>query len=182
MNGNKSTERAHDAAMAKGTQDHLSSVGSLTITGKPYTVPQIVQRYDARIARLDGVTAARAALEAAIAEERADRSGFKQFDLDLRSIVIGMFSNDPETLADFSLSPRKKAPKKKVSAKLQTVNKALATRKARHTMGKLQKKDVKGTVPAPQPAPSPAAPSPVQGTPAPGSGNGAAPQESPTHP
>ncbi len=171
----KNTERARDQTMAKGTQDHLSNVGPLTITGKQYDAPAIVQRLDARIAVLDGVTQARAALKAAIAAERADRPVFKQFYSDLRSIVLGMFSNDPETLADFGVTSRKAAPKPKTEAKLVAIEKLRATRKARNTMGKKQKKDVKGTVvpptPAPTPSPAPApAPSAASGTSAPVAG------------
>src|SRR5215472_14378645 len=63
-----------------------------------------------------------------------------------RSLLIGMYTSDPKTLSDFDITPRKKAPKPKTAKQLVAVQKAEATRKARHTMGKVQKKSVKGTV------------------------------------
>jgi hypothetical protein len=52
---------------------------------------------------------------------------------------------DPATLADFGLAPRK-SNAKTVQTKATAVAKNLATRKARGTMGKKQKASIKGHV------------------------------------
>jgi hypothetical protein len=62
------------------------------------------------------------------------------------AFVGATLGNSPDALADFGLSARKS----RVSPKSETVTAAVAKRKAtraaRHTMGKVQKKDVKGAV------------------------------------
>jgi hypothetical protein len=170
----KSREREHDIKLASGSQAHLPGTGTLKIDGTDYTVPQIVQRLDNRVAVLDKATAAHAELKSAVTIEKMDRPAFKQFVTSLTSIVTGMYRNDPKTLADFDIALHK-STKPKVSVKNAAVEKSLATRAARHTMGKVQKKDIKGTPPAtttapatsapapsPSPAPAPAAVAPAQ--------------------
>ena len=60
----------------------------------------------------------------------------------MRLYLIGVFGESPAMLGDFGLKPRKKA---KMSAEkmLRTVEKRNATRKARGTMGRRQKKALK---------------------------------------
>ncbi len=180
----KARERDHDAKLKSGTQTHLTGVSSLKIDGTDYTVPEIEQRIDARIALLDKATQARADLKTAVQAEKLDRPNFGQFEAGFTSIILGMFRNDPKTLSDFDIKQRKTA-KTKVATKAKAVDQAIATRKARHTMGKKEKAKIKGTVgptppePAPpSPASPPAAPAPVaapSATPAPVGGGGAAP-------
>jgi hypothetical protein len=54
--------------------------------------------------------------------------------------------NAPDTLAVFGLQPVKVGTTT-VATKAAAAEKAVATRKARHTMGKVQKKDIHGTPP-----------------------------------
>jgi len=190
MTPTKKNERTHDVTVAEGTQTHLNNA-TLTIDGQQMTGPQIITRIDARVAILDDVTAKKAQLKASMDKEKADRPAFRSFMGSYTSILLGMYTSDPKTLADFDITPRKKAPKAKTAEKALSAEKAVATRKARHTMGKKQKKAIKGTVeltqeqlqalqaaaagnePAVSPAPAPAVemPSPA-----------VAPAASPAHP
>ena len=72
-----------------------------------------------------------------------------------------MFGGSIDTLATFGLEPRKTPATVPPVEKVVAVQKALATRKARNTMGPKQKAKIKGTVPATAPATPPAAPSPT---------------------
>jgi hypothetical protein len=62
-----------------------------------------------------------------------------------KRIVQGMFAESPDTLADFGLKPLKVGART-VATKVDAIARAAATRKARHTMGSQQKKEVKGDV------------------------------------
>lgn len=155
MAAGKAKERDHDAKLAAGAEEHLSSAGTLKIDGQDYTPPQIIARFDQRIAVLDQATAARNALKSAVQAEKLDRPVFQQFAAGFTSIVLGMFRNDPKTLADFDVVTRK-STKAKVSTKAVAVDKAMATRKARNTLGKVQKKKIKGVLPQAVPANPPA--------------------------
>ena len=156
MAAGKAKERDHDAKLASGAEAHLTNIGTLKIDGQDYTLPEVITRFDDRLAILDKATDARNALKTAVQAEKLDRPVFKQFASGFTSIVLGMFRNDPKTLADFDVTPRK-STKAKISAKAVAVDKALATRKARNTMGKVQKKAIKGVAPQAVPANPPAA-------------------------
>jgi hypothetical protein len=84
------------------------------------------------------------------------RTQTKGFVGAFRTIVRGMFQN-PTTLADFGLSPRK-STKKTLDTKVTAVAKTKATRTARGTKGPKAKAKIKGTVPATAPATKPTTP------------------------
>ena len=63
--------------------------------------------------------------------------------------VATTYKGTPSTLADFGVTPRKVRTPLTAEQKVTAAKKAAATRAARHTMSKKQKKNVKGTVPAP---------------------------------
>jgi hypothetical protein len=70
--------------------------------------------------------------------------------LSLRSYLVGQYgANAKAVLNDFGMeAPKPKGPKT-VATKVAAARKRDATRVARHTMGKVQKKSVKGTVQVP---------------------------------
>jgi hypothetical protein len=149
-----------------------------------WTADQIVARLQQEIATADAATQARATFLTAAAAVQAQRVAMKPFLSGFRAFLENMFT-DPSTITEFGFSPRKTKQSDTVT-KPMAADKRLATRKARHTMGKNQKKDVKGTIApvvpsAPStvspPAPSsPATSAPATGAPLPGtSGSGPTP-------
>jgi hypothetical protein len=98
-----------------------------------------------------------------------------------RSWVVATYGNAPSTLADYDVTPRKVPTPLNAEQLVAKAAKAKATRTARNTLGKKQKKSVKGTVPAAVPVTSstaspPAVPSPVASAPSQGTGVVAAPR------
>jgi hypothetical protein len=71
---------------------------------------------------------------------------------DLRAYLWMSEGNHPKKLGDYGLAPRKPSGAKSVRVKAAAADKRLATRKARHTTGKRQKKQVKGAKPDAGPA------------------------------
>jgi hypothetical protein len=65
---------------------------------------------------------------------------------DYQSYLVSLLGNAPSTLADYGLAPRKVRAPLTSEQKAAAAAKSAATRAARHTMGTVQKKGVKGNV------------------------------------
>jgi hypothetical protein len=83
----------------------------------------------------------------AVQAERAAELVVRPVRQAVRSVVTGRFGANAKQLAQFGFVPLKPAVRK-VAVKAQAVVKMKATRLARSTKGKVQKKTVKGTEPA----------------------------------
>ena len=145
---NKSTRQSavdQDKALIAGIQKFL--MGQPLIIGKQSYQPQdLIKVLQARVTTGQGIIDARTAVTAAIKADQAERTTTGALVRGFRTIVIGMFSELPDTLAVFGLKPRK-STKKTVQVKATAVAKTQATRKARGTMGKKQKARIIGKVP-----------------------------------
>ncbi len=153
-----------------GTQKHMPT-GSLTVGGATYTGATIVQALQGLADSLASVDAAKASWKEALKNETDARAKVGPVVQDYRSWLVASLGNAPSTLADYGLSPPKARTPLTAEEKVAQAQKAKATRAARHTMGSVQKKAVKGTVPAaapviPSTASPPVAPSPVASAPA----------------
>jgi hypothetical protein len=160
---NRTTLLAADQKMVDGIQKHLGQLASVSIGSQPSTTTDMVKVFQDRIAAANAAVTAAAARAAAVKANRDKRAETSAFVSSLKHVVQGMFSQSPDTLADFGLKAPK-AGKKTVAVLATAVAKSKATRAARHTMGSKQKEGVKGTIPgaSPAPAPSPtAAPAPT---------------------
>ena len=145
-NMNRPSVQARDAKVISGIQKHLSNVSVIPLAGKQFSPGDLSKVFQGQIDSANAVVATRAAWKGAVQSDRATATVVTQLLQALRAYVVNQFGEDPQILADFGFTPRKKAkpsPETQVSA----VAKRDATRKARHTMGKKQKKDIKGTVP-----------------------------------
>jgi hypothetical protein len=158
----KSKETAGLTLLIAGTHKHFPN-GSLAFGGATYTPPEFVQLVQSLIDLIDGVNAADAAHQAKLNDARARTPALRKAIRAFVAFVRATFGNSPEVLVDFGLTPHKAPAPKTVEEKAAAAAKNLATRKARHTLGKNQKKSVKGTAPA-SPTASPApAPKPTSG-------------------
>ena len=120
--------------------------GKLTFASGTYAVSDMVTQFQA-------VTAAFAALAPLEAKWHnavlAARAAFEQAWPVAKALIAylhALYGADAEALADFGLTPRKTS-KPSVATKAQAQAKAKATREARHTAGKKQKKAIKGQAP-----------------------------------
>jgi hypothetical protein len=144
---NRNGQLAGDQKMIDGVQKFLSKFASLPVGSQTVTPADMVKVLQDRISATNAAVTAEAAQAAAVKAHRDTRKQSATFVSSLRRMVQGMFSQSPDTLAAFGLKPLK-ASKPKVATKATALAKSTATRKARNTMGKKQKKAVKGTVPA----------------------------------
>ncbi len=100
-----------------------------------------------RLQRAEAVKAAKAALSSA----KVLKAALKQY-------VFAHFGDSNPAIVDFGYSPRKVAQKTVAERRYLSVEKQLATRAARHTMGSQQKSAIHGQVDAPAPQASTPAP------------------------
>jgi hypothetical protein len=150
MANKKGSQRTSDAALAMqliaGTEKHLAKVGQLMIAGGTFTPDQATSKLQSLANLRSDVVSARANTKAKIATEKADAPALRLFMEAFVSFVKAAFSNAPDVLADFGLSPKKVPPPKTAEQKAAAAAKRKATRAARGVLGSQQRKAVKGDV------------------------------------
>jgi hypothetical protein len=131
-----------------GTKQFLGKFTSLPVGSEELTPAQIVAVFEELLASGKNVVTATDAKTTAVKADDDLRVKYAEFMISFKRIVVGMFAKSPDKLGVFGL----KAPKKatvKVETKAVAIKKVEATRKARHTMGSKEKKQVKGVVTEP---------------------------------
>jgi hypothetical protein len=142
----KKNEVANDQLLISGIQKHFAS-GSIILNGTSYTGPALVSAVQARLSAVNATIAAKATWQAAVKAEDEELLTSQSFLNALRKSLYTMFT-DINDLADFGLKPHKK-PALTPAERVVAAAKAKATREARHTMGAVQKKAIKGTAAPP---------------------------------
>jgi hypothetical protein len=150
---NRTTLQDRNRKMAAATQKYLANLVHIFVAGVAYTPPQIVKILMDDTNAADAATTAKAQFHDAVVAARAQRALLRPFMPGFRSFVLNQFK-DEGIIAEFGFS--RKQTTRKVADKAAAATKAKATRTARHTMGKVQRKNVKGTTPATTAAAGPA--------------------------
>jgi hypothetical protein len=165
MNLNRTTLRDRCRLAMAGIDKYLATETSIPIDGVARTPADIKQQLQAMVVAADATQAARAAWVSASSAERAMHEGTTGLLGFLRTFVLLKFGGAAQaTLADFGFAPSKRtAPT--TETKTEAVQKAQATRAARHTMGPKQKAKIKGTVTTTAPATPPTATAQAPATP-----------------
>ena len=156
-----------------GIDKHVAS--GATLGGVQYTNASLKAVFSGAATSLASADAAHKQWQDTVkAAKGAQSNADDVYDL-LRSYALAQFGKDASTaLNDFGMNTPKPRGPMTVEAKAVAVQKREATRQARHTMGPVQKKAVKGTVEVPAASvPTTTAP-PVAGPVASPVGNGGA--------
>ena len=175
---NRANVKTRNTAVSNGIDKHVPA--SISIGSVTYTPPELKGVFIAHNTALDAADALHKQWTDQVQVAKA--AGIKAdgtYRL-LRSSLIGQYGNDANAiLNDFGMATPKSTGAKTVQVKAEAVLKRAATRAARHTMGKVQRKAVTGTVvaaPATAPVATPAAPAtPVASTPVAAPGTPASP-------
>jgi cell division septation protein DedD len=164
-----------------GANKHFSNGSqALQVGGATFTVTALTQELQGFVDNRDAVEASKAATKAKIEIERVQSPSQLALIRAFVTVIRGTFGNSADVLADFGLAPPKARVTRTAEEKAVSAAKSAATRAARGTMGKNQKKAVKGSITAklvvtpvttspvstPVAAPAPAAPAPAPATPA----------------
>ena len=146
-NMNRSQQQVADQKLIDGLTKHAATIQSVVIGGTSHSTAALVAAMQARLATASAALTTRATWLSAVKEDADERANTKALVSGLRQAMQVAFAGSIDALADFGLKPRKQPAARTPEEKASAVAKALATRKARHTMGSQQKKGVKGAVP-----------------------------------
>jgi hypothetical protein len=149
---NRNEQMTVDQKLIAGLQKHQQSVPSLVIGGTSYKTADVITGIQTLVDSGQAVVSSRATWQANVASDKALRAKNKTFMSGVRQSVLVAYGNSIDVLSDFGLTPRKKPAPRTPEEKTASAAKAKATRAARHTMGKKQKAQIKGTVTSPSPS------------------------------
>jgi hypothetical protein len=132
--------------LIQGARKHWSAKGPQLFGGQMYSLEQIIAQLQSVIDAINATAAAHAAWQAKVASQRDLQTRLGAFVRSVENMVRGEVGDNPRILADFGLEPLKKTGPRTTKAKLEMIQKAAATRALRHTMGKRQRRKIKGSV------------------------------------
>jgi hypothetical protein len=143
---NQTTNQTRDAQIIAGIGKHQATLSSIVLLGKAYTPSDLSNLFQAQITALASLAALKGQATEAVAAAQAQEKALSSLATALKNYLINSTGNSPSVLGDFGFAP-KKAKKTNPVTKVVAAAKNLATRKERGTMGSVEKKTVKGTVP-----------------------------------
>jgi hypothetical protein len=114
------------------------------VSGKKYTAAQVTTIIESIVEALQAVGPARGTYLRASRSADALLAQNGTFLQGLKSVIQTAEGDNPATLADYGLTPRKLGGKTTPAIKAAAAEQAKATRVARHTMGKKQKAKITG--------------------------------------
>jgi hypothetical protein len=144
---------------------YVTPKAEISINGEPYKLAELIGVFQANLDSRASVTAKRAELKAALTEREGTEAARLAVDKGLKAWVGKQFGADSQEAHEFGYPPPK-VTEKTVKSKMHAVQLSLATREARHTMGKKEKQRIKGTLVVPTAPADPAStapPSPSNG-------------------
>jgi hypothetical protein len=144
---------AADTKLVAGVQTYFAP-GNVTVTvgGVVLTSAQLVTTLQSRVNATNARTTAKANLVKAVADGTTLLATTQPIVETVKQVVLMNYSNQPDVLTVFGVSPRKVPVALTLEEKAAKAAKAAATRIARNTMGPKQKAKVKGVVPTAAPA------------------------------
>ena len=165
-------------ALISGLQKQFPG-GKFTLANVELTTVALVTLFQSAIDALNALAPAEAAYDAALANARAVMANVGPVTLDLKHMLLTMYSNAPQTLGLFGLTPPKAKAPRTAQQKAVAVAKAKATREARGTTSAKAKAAIKGNVTglqvtpitvsaSPEPVPSAQPPAVTPSAPTPG--------------
>ena len=122
---------------------HVQGNPPIAIEGRPETAAGVAAIYQRSLDARAALVTKRAELEVALAERDAAEVARRQADRTLKPWVIGQFGPASTEAYDFGFPPARVGVMSPEQAALAVVKRA-ATRKARHTMGRKQRLEVRG--------------------------------------
>jgi hypothetical protein len=149
---NKNAALVLDQKAMAGVDKYFTSVAKVTIAGNDYTPAQLKAVLQAEVDAVHALDAARGSVNQQVTDTRKASAQARTMRKELRDYILGTYgSSAVQMLEDFGMSVPKPG-KRTARAKADAADAAKATREARHTLGKKQKKGIKGTVPAKTPS------------------------------
>ena len=140
----KEVKQASAHNVIAGVAKRLAKHKMIVLGREPFTPDELIAVYRAHLDAIRELSAAHAAVSAATARERRLADRVRYLTRLLKSYVLAVFGSSPTHWGDFGWEVPKVPGPKTVQAKLEGAEKLRGTRKARGTMGKRQRKKIKG--------------------------------------
>ncbi len=144
------------AALAKLTPD-----ANLPVGGQPTASKDLQTQLQAHVDTMNSLSDAHAKVAQLVAQEKSQKAAVTPILSGIRNYAAGQYGEKSPEFASFGFTPKKQGIRT-VETKASAVEKQLATRVARHTMGKRQRAAIHG-VPASPPATGPVVSPPATG-------------------
>ncbi len=143
----RATTSGKDQEVLNGIASELQAMPPMFLAGETYTPQALADFVQSRIDKASAVLTTRAAWEDALrAYDEVNKKATVVLG-DLRHLVMAAFGRNTPKLASFGF-PLPKVPTLTAEQRSKAALKAIATRKARKTMGRKQKALIKGDVAA----------------------------------
>ena len=159
----KLSVETRDQTLVAGVLANLPDIQTFVLPSGTYSQDELVGAIRDRIAASEATKSSKNTFHASVQNERQAEAAFRPIRKGMQQYVASRYGADSVKMAEFGFTPVK-ARKTDVRTKVGALDKAAATRLARHTMGKKEKLAIHGAVPATTTAPSapasPAAPAP----------------------
>ena len=175
MSTGKNSLAAQVRQLITGANKHYPiGTQEIPVGGATFTVTGLTALLQSFVDNREAVEVSKAATKAKVQTEQAQAPAQLAVIRAFESAIRSTFGNSADVLADFGLAPTKVRVTRTAEEKAVSAAKSAATRAARGTMGKNQKKNVKGSITAKlvvtpvttSPASTPvAAPAPAAGAP-----------------
>lgn len=124
---------------------HVKAKTTIKVNGQSIKAASLIAIYQAVLDTSAAVSTKRAETKAALADRDKANATRIAAEVNLASWVKTEFGADSPAAHEFGFPPKKKGVRS-VKANHAAVEKSLATRAARHTMGKKQRQQIKGTI------------------------------------
>jgi hypothetical protein len=149
MSTSKNSLAAEVIMLLTGANKHFPNGSQeLQVGGAPFTVSGLMALLQSFVDNRNAVEASKATTQAKVQAERVQAPSQLAVIRAFEAVVRGTFGNSADVLADFGLAPPKARATRTAEEQAVSAAKRAATRQARGTMGKNQKKDVKGSITA----------------------------------
>ena len=126
-------------------KSYVTPKAQIAINGVVHKATDVIEIYQRSLDTRAACSTKRAEMKAALSDRAAAEAQRREADRALKAYVVNQFGVSSQEAMNFGFPPPKTAARS-VDSKALAVARAKATRKARHTMGRKQKEQIKGTV------------------------------------
>jgi hypothetical protein len=133
------------ARRLRALESYAGGARAIAINGRKLTVAEVVAIYEECLGSRADLAQKRAIAKAAMDRRATAEAARREADRALRAWVAHEFGIESTEAIEFGFPPAKK-PETTVASKALAVARRKATREARHTMGRKQKEEIRGTL------------------------------------
>jgi hypothetical protein len=147
MPSNSKIMRDMNAKTIQGIDEYFSKIKHITLDGTVYTVAELKALFQRNTNALNAAEAGHVKLKQLVKAQRESNAATMRVRRALRNYLLAQYGPEAlHVLADFGFVRQRATPT--VETKSLAVIKMLATRDARHTLGKRQRAKIKGELAA----------------------------------